>query len=284
VCCRQQKRVEHVQSALVLRAPPQSWQRRLLRPRGAKCFQARSNEVLCDFRLRCPGAPDDDLQCVLGRDLHDAEPHLSASRRKLLSDHREQRPTLRRDQRWLRVSPGPGYGADHPVGGYAPRPGAHAPVLERACGPKGSLDGLLVELGPGRPDVAYRGDVQNPEPDLRRFLPPGSISGTSGEPSWRTRVIAFIQLAKNPESESPRGFFVSGLSQGVSSRPAAEPAFSVSRESDWVPVGTPTVTTARRRTAPELSDSLFDSPLRVNTPVTTAPQSRRFELRAPPGA
>ena len=107
----------------------------------------------------------------------------------------------------LRRPPGSRRRVHDPVGGHAPRQGADGRVFERPRGPQGNLDGLFVELGPGDAVVAYRGDVQNPEPDLMRYLPPGSKSVTSGEPSWRTRVIAFLQLAKNPESESPRGFF-----------------------------------------------------------------------------
>lgn len=49
--------------------------------------------------------------------------------------------------------------------------------------------------------------------------------------------------------------------------------FSGSKESAWGPVGNATVTTAPRKTALELSDSLVNDPLRVNAPVPTGPQS-----------
>jgi hypothetical protein len=49
--------------------------------------------------------------------------------------------------------------------------------------------------------------------------------------------------------------------------------FSGSKESAWGAVGNATVTTGPRKTAPELSDSLVNDPLRVNDPVPTGPQS-----------
>jgi hypothetical protein len=57
--------------------------------------------------------------------------------------------------------------------------------------------------------------------------------------------------------------------------------FSGSSESVWGPVGNVKVTTAPRKTVPELSDSPFNDPLWVNTLVPTAPQSdfSNFSIR-----
>lgn len=95
-------------------------------------------------------------------------------------------------------------------------------------------------------------------------------SVTFEEPNEERGPFAIFCLTQNPGSESPRGFVLSGLGQGVSAVSGSWLIFSGSRESHWSPVGNVGVTTGAQRNGPKLSESLFNDPLGFNTPDSTA--------------
>ena len=86
---------------------------------------------------------------------------------------------------WLGRSARLGGRVHDPVGGDAPFQGAHGPVLESSHGSQADLDRLFQKLSLGNGVVAAWGNVQDPEPDIRRALQPSSKPVAFGKPRNR---------------------------------------------------------------------------------------------------
>ena len=92
----------------------------------------------------------------------------------------------------------------------------------------------------------------------------GSANGSnpvrSGEPNEILELFRSVWLTESPGRESGRSFLVSRCRERLTRVSWPSMRFSGSRERDRGPKATVGVATGPRKTAPELSDSLFNTP------------------------